>query len=878
MKHLLLIVMLFTAVSASAQVVIYGNVRAMGTKECVADANIMLQDVEGKTLYDYCISDSDGNYSLEYSGTEKALRVVVTGFNLKPQSREIEVGAQRIDFEVEYSDLEIKEVVVRAASVERNSDTITYNVATFINASDRSIGDVLRKMPGLTVGEAGEIKYNGKAISKLYIEGLDMLNGRYGIATNNIQAKDIARVEVLENHEPIKALKGITIRDQAALNLRLKESAKGTWNGTAELGGGYKPWMWSGELSAMYFSKRFQTISIYKTNNMGNDVSREFISHYGAFGGIATMLGVHKPTPPNITQSRYLDNNIHAVSVNAITKLNEDMELSLNTNYIHDMQHAHGGGVTTYYVPHSEPLTITEATSATHLVDRCDLMLNLHSNTEARYLEEVLSFGGAWNRDSGNVDSNGEMVSQYFKLPQISLSNNFYNVRRWDRWVVHFMSDIDFDTQPAQLEIRPMLYDSVLANSQERPNAVQTLYGRRLIANNSLHTGYKLKHLHLSLSAQLNADVENMESSLNAVSDNGDIATTTAELQNNTLYSRLDFIVTPSVQYALGSKFVAQADLSLDLMWLYMADRIRAITPSNKLKLLYLPTLSISSSPTPNLKLTARASYWEHYGNINDYYAGYIMTDYRVIQCKAGAMSNLRSQTYGVQLSYGNAIDAIFSGVEANYSINHSNLMYNTSFTGALSEIEAIERPSRSDSYNIKANISKRFNAIATTVTLSGEYMRSWSEILRESTLVPSTYQLITAKLNLNTRITKAVRVDYSSQYNRSISAIGNEAHSAIDLLKQSANVDLIIAERVICRVGAEHFLNSAISGKSRNTIFIDASIRVKHKRMEYAIEAHNILNNTSFANASNSNSMSHTYTYSLRPASVVFRVKFSLK
>ena len=204
MKHLLLlIIMLFTAVSASAQVVIYGSVRAMGTKEGVADANIMLQDAEGKALYDYCISDSDGNYSLEYSGTEKALRVVVTGFNLKPQSREIEVGALRVDFDVEYSDLEIKEVVVRAASGERHSDTITYNVATFINASDRSIGDVLRKMPGLTVGEAVEIKYNGKSISKLYIEGLDMLNGRYGIATNNIQAKDIARVEVLENHEPI---------------------------------------------------------------------------------------------------------------------------------------------------------------------------------------------------------------------------------------------------------------------------------------------------------------------------------------------------------------------------------------------------------------------------------------------------------------------------------------------------------------------------------------------------------------------------------------------------------------------------------------------------------------------------------------------------
>ncbi|MBO5881868.1 MAG: hypothetical protein J6Q21_01350, partial [Alistipes sp.] len=274
----------------------------------------MLQDLQGQSLYDYCISDKDGNYSLKYDGEDDKLKVTVTGFNISSQARIIEASSQRVDFDVEYSDLEIKEVVVHAASVERHSDTITYNVASFINASDSNIGDVLRKMPGLTVGEAGNIKYNGKEISKLYIEGLDMLNGRYGIATNNVQAKDIARVEVLENHEPIKALKGITIRDQAALNLRLKESAKGTWNGTAELGGGYKPWMWSGEFSAMYFSKRFQTISMYKTNNMGNDVSREFTSHYGGLGGVSSMLGIHHPTTPNITQSRYLDNNIHAVS------------------------------------------------------------------------------------------------------------------------------------------------------------------------------------------------------------------------------------------------------------------------------------------------------------------------------------------------------------------------------------------------------------------------------------------------------------------------------------------------------------------------------------------------------------------------------------
>ena len=878
MKQLLLIAALFTTICASAQVVIYGHVRAASTKESVADANIMLQDVQGRVLYDYCISNSEGNYSLEYNGDRERIRVVVTGFNIKPQSRDIETRAQRIDFDVEHSDLEIREVVVRASSVKRHSDTITYNVATFINTTDHSIGDVLRKMPGLTVGKAGDIKYNGRAISKLYIEGMDMLNGRYGIATNNIQAKDIARVEVLENHEPIKALKGITIPDQAALNLRLKESAKGTWSGSAELGGGYMPWMWSGELSAMYFSKGFQTISIYKTNNMGDDVSREFTSHYGGLGGVSSMLGIHRPTTPNITQSRYLDNNIHAVSVNAITKLNEDLKLSLNANYIHDMQQAAGAAVTTYYIPNGAPLTITETISASHLVHKCDLTLNLHSNTESHYIEEKLSLGGAWNRDSGIVTSNGEVVSQYFKLPNISLNNNLYNVRRWNKWVLDFGSDINFDSQPAQLEIRPMLYNTVLGNNDNYPDAIQTLYGKRFRTYNHLKTGYKLKRWHVMLSAQLNADVESMESSLNAVSEDGYIAATTTEFQNDILYSHLDFVVTPSVQYTIGSKFVIQADLPIDLMWLYMEDKARCSTTANKLKVLCQPTINISSALTPNLKLTARASYNEHYGGLYDSYAGYIMTDYRIIQRKAGEMRNIRSQMYGVQLSYGNAIDAIFAGVEANYSINHANLMYNTRYTGTLSEIEAVDMPNRNNSYNIKANISKRFDAIATTATLSGGYMQLWSEILREGCLIPSEYGLITSELSLNTRITKSVRVDYNALYNRSLSTIGNDAQSTIHLLSQRASIDFIIAERVICRVGAEHFLNSTIESKSRNTVFVDASVRVKHKRMEYAIEAHNLLNNSSFANASNSNSMSYAYTYTLRPASIVFRVKFSLK
>lgn len=226
MKRLITILcFVLCVISATAQVTITGQIRELSSGMGVSDVNIMLQNQTKTVLYSYTISDVEGNYSVMYDGEASTLDVVITGFNIKGQQRTISAKSQRVDFEVECSDLEIKEVVVRAASVERHSDTLTYNVSSFITLSDHSIGDVLRRMPGISVGDEGNIMYNGKPISKLYIEGMDMLGGKYGIATNNIQAKDIARVELYENHEPVKALRGVTMPTTAALNIRLKGSS-----------------------------------------------------------------------------------------------------------------------------------------------------------------------------------------------------------------------------------------------------------------------------------------------------------------------------------------------------------------------------------------------------------------------------------------------------------------------------------------------------------------------------------------------------------------------------------------------------------------------------------------------------------------------------
>jgi len=98
----------------------------------------------------------------------------------------------------------LKEVTVKADRIREQGDTITYNVGSFAQQQDRSISDVLKRMPGINVEQSGKIQYQGGVINKFYIEGSDLLGGKYGIATNGISHEDVGAAEVMENHQPMQ--------------------------------------------------------------------------------------------------------------------------------------------------------------------------------------------------------------------------------------------------------------------------------------------------------------------------------------------------------------------------------------------------------------------------------------------------------------------------------------------------------------------------------------------------------------------------------------------------------------------------------------------------------------------------------------------------
>ena len=269
-------------------VTVRGRVTRSDSGAPVEDANVMLCRSDGRSVYRFAMTSSDGTYSIEYSGDDDSLAVRVTGFNLRVQTRVIPARSMTVDFSMEWAAMSLGEVTVRAEPVERRTDTVVYHVE-FRESGDRTIGEVMSRMPGIEVSRSGRLRYNGKDIGRMYVEGLDMLESRYGLATNTIRAEDIASVEVMEDHQHIKIYEDQGLPGAPAVNLRLKKGARGTWGGYIAAGGGYRPAMWYGEAAAMYFGRRFQTMDTYKTNNTGDDVSEEI------FGGLG-LRQQHSPS------------------------------------------------------------------------------------------------------------------------------------------------------------------------------------------------------------------------------------------------------------------------------------------------------------------------------------------------------------------------------------------------------------------------------------------------------------------------------------------------------------------------------------------------------------------------------------------------------
>jgi hypothetical protein len=879
-KFFLLFIIIFPSIVWS-QTVLTGVVK--NNQGEPVSANVMVQAKGSATISGSTATDAEGKYSLIYKGAADTLTIIVSGIMIGKHTQTIPNRSGQVNFSVEEKDLELKEVAVRATPIRRTGDTITYLVGAYANQNDRVIEDVLKKMPGIEVLSSGAISYNGKTINKFYVENLDLLQGRYGIAVKNIAAKDVASVQVLENHQPIKALKDKLISESAAINLKLKDSAKGALALTALTGGGYKPIMWNVELVAMYFTSKKQNISTYKGNNSGNEVASEFRSHYEyerISPDYGSFLSVATPSTPPVAQKRYLHNRSNSISSNQLFKINKDLEITANALYYNDRVEKEGYSFSEQFLSGDSSLRIEEQVKSLSKTDNLELAFRLNSNADDHFFNNALNFKGAWNNDrvtgisksnAGNLDSN---LSQFLDRPVFSVDNTLNLIKNVNKDSYKLYFSTAYGHRPHSLNITPVNYfgNDKLAQleqnvlSKDFASTLRISYGRRI---GNLYVDYNLSG---------NVDMRNLNTELTGTDSMGMITPPPDSLRNDLWYNSFQVILNQLYTYKVEGKFAVNLSLPTANYTLTTDNRIQN-SFSRYNRWVVNPSLTAFYNLITELAVSAGANFRKTYGNMNDVYTGYIMHSYRsLLRNTIDRLFETRSGGANVSLQYRDAFRATFFNVSANYGKSWKNLLYGYDYQGIMSIKTTIDQPTESENYGLSFNGSKGFRFWRTTFRVSGGYNESRGEQLIQNKILHSRSQSYRAGVSVNASPARFINLNYNFNRMQSRSFV-KEFSERFPFIRSNSSVikvDLFPLKTVTVNLSTDYQYNSAAN--NHNTTFADAGIKYKHKKIEWELECNNLFNAKQYVSASYSDISTYYYSYDLRPVSVLLKVRFKLK
>jgi hypothetical protein len=862
---------------AQSQITIQGTVRDTQQNESMNGVNVMIQEVGNPAIVGFSITDKDGQYRLRYQGEKDSLIISVSGFNIQKQSRIIARKNQTADFNVSFESIVLKEVKITPSKIRQTGDTINYLVDGFLDKNDRTIGDVLKKMPGIDVKESGQILYQNKPINKFYIEDLDLLQGRYGIATNNIQAKDVKSVQIMENHQPIKALKDRLLSEQAAINLKLKDSAKGTITATALLGAGASPFLWTGEISGMYFGKGKQNISTYKGNNTGNDVSVDLNSFYSYEANQIQengLLNVQSPSSPAISRERYLFNRANAVTLNNLWKLEKDYQLNANIHYLNDRQEKSSLARTEYFLPGEESLRIEERLNSKLYANHANAEIQLNANKDQFHLNNLFKITGAWDNEQGDAVTD-ENIHQQLNKPYYGLNNTFEWMKNYDKTALSVSSFNGYSTLPHSLTVQPI--PDVALLEQDATALCQEAILNRFASNTKVSLGFDHSRWKQSYEANFHADLQHLDSEL--YPDKTNLRRETPDfLRNDLQWNRLEGIFTPRYTY-IYNDLRFSLNLPFNYTLLHINDRVMQEEKNNR-RLYFNPSLVVQYKLSVFWDTYAYASYSNALGGIRGEYAGYIMQSYRNWIRNVGNLYESNTQNYSINLNYRNPLRSLFGNAGLNYFNRNANLLYGYDLDGILQVQTSMAKPNRSESVSAHFVVNQMIDAIASTIRLGGNYSLSASSQLAQGEIVKYQGKQYAVAPSITSKIQSWSSLSYRFTFaeSRNIIRVGNSERKPIRTISQRVQLNFFPLQGLTINLEYEHFYNNAIVFGSRSLSFGDIGVRYNWKKMEFLLEYSNIFNAGQYVSASYNDVRSYYYAYDLRPAEVLLKIRFKVK
>ncbi|WP_196895005.1 TonB-dependent receptor [Aureivirga marina] len=755
---------------------------------------------------------------------------------------------------------ELEEITIKANKrfFEEKGDTAVFDASKYVKEGDKKVQDLLKNIPGIDVNEkTGRIKYKGKSIETIMLDGDDLFGSNYTLGSKNINIGIVEKIEAIENYSENHLLKGIEHSEKVAINLKLKEG-KIDLSGSADFGGGIDA---DGKIlknvyaTVLGIAKKHKSFGVLSYNNMGiNHSPFDFSSsNFNIEASKENELYAPKLLSDRIlVDDRSNNNDMYFGNISSLWKLNSKWNIKLNLYYIKDKIRANSFSKMenqieeTYFVTSDAVSEINKPT-----LYRSDLEMKYHTSSSS-----LLEYKGKIfqkNRDalrtivtnsSTNYHSNINTEEIFFK------QNLIYTQKLSNSSVLQFIANYSKDNAPQEMKLEEInLFESYLNQKSNFEKEVVSidmkLFGKINKTKYSLNVGYK-----------------NLE--LPFISSNNEFD------YNNDLYFQKIIYQNGFIKYSYKSwSFIPSYKLNI------LQQKLNDSVENNWI---LNPSLTIQYHFTKNSKLI---------GNINenkrpiseDYiYRNSVITNNRNEIRNTPSLKLQRNRSASLGYMYYNLLKNIKFNSRLSYRESKGNFFSRYEITPTETWIQNFFLGENTEEFGINLFGEKLFYDISLVISLNSNYTKSnYKNIVNNSDLrlnISDTFQN-TVKISSAYDFPINFETEFSHNYSKTKTENGDRIIN--ERFENSTNLKIKISETISSNFITTYLLPN-LNDTSHDYIFSDFNLnyRPKKSKLELGVYLKNILNEDKFRQITVNDYSKSSYELDLLPRRFIIGLSYT--
>lgn len=858
------------------------------TNETLPNAHVKLIDEKG-SIISYCITNNNGEYSIRSNSPQPdtPLWLEVTYLGYKKQQAKVIDNVRIYNFSLETEPFILPEIEVKSKpQIYAVGDTIRYDVASFTQKEDRSIGDVLRRMPGLEIASDGKISFNGKEIENLYIHGDNVMDGRYGDLPKMISKEMIESVDVIKNFQPIKVLRNKVLSNKVALNLILKDEnkLKATFKTMAAAG---VPTLYDFALTPILLSKNLKSVNSIMANNAGTDYSNT-LSQLGSSNPLdnidkkpeAISLSLATVGPPNLPRQTWYNNKSALVNFNNLVNVKNGLQFRINIQGFKDNNNLNHYNTSEYYLK-DDTVKYNEHQQTYSKPLKLYTSANLMINKERYYFNNNIKINIASTVENGQINLNSAPFTE-------SLTKNIHELSNDITWIPAIKSKniftfrwfVNYNENKQKLLINDGLNYDITGQKEYYDTITQRIQIPAIHSN--AFFAYTIPGIRLVQEYKIgySTQIQQLNSALFFKQKNFP-EPYSIDAGNALNWNKENLYFTNKYSYNRGSlKSVVQLPISFQYVN-YSQHQYNLNTI--KRKFIFSPAVEIRYDISQKHKIELNYNYTNPIGNIKDIYKGALLLNYRTLQANDAELQENKIHSLRLNYSLENPVSMFFlnSGLQY-YKINSNSILANE-ITDNI--VKTILLPYNNSQENIQFQLgaSKYLYIAKSTIALkTAVNLNKYGQLVNHE-LLSFQNNSLSLQATINKKLFQTVYLNYipvlswsNNKLNDNVTGIDHLNYHAYSF-EQNVSMSAILFKKVFFELNANQSYTKAFGNNPVRYIFIDCKARYTTKKsgIDFSLEIVNLFNvrhHTVFSNTFNQLSMSR---YDLRGKMATLRVEY---